>query len=95
MALYALGELAPTIDPSAFVHPDAVVIGNVHIGAGHPSGLRRFYAETTGPSASVRRPRFKTARLSTAPLSWTPWSAIAAWLVTTLISKAAPCMTIP
>ena len=34
MALYALGELAPTIDPSAFVHPDAVVIGSVHIGAG-------------------------------------------------------------
>lgn len=33
MALYALGDLTPTIDPSAFVHPDAVVIGNVHIGA--------------------------------------------------------------
>ncbi len=33
MALYALGDLTPEIDPSAFVHPDAVVIGNVHIGA--------------------------------------------------------------
>ena len=32
MAIYALGDLTPTIDPTAFVHPDAVVIGNVHIG---------------------------------------------------------------
>lgn len=32
MAVYALGERVPDIDPSAFVHPDAVVIGKVHIG---------------------------------------------------------------
>jgi len=32
MAIYALGELEPTIDPSAFVHPDAVIIGSVTIG---------------------------------------------------------------
>lgn len=32
MPIYALGELAPTIDSSAFVHPDAVVIGAVTIG---------------------------------------------------------------
>jgi carbonic anhydrase/acetyltransferase-like protein (isoleucine patch superfamily) len=32
MALYALGELVPTIDPAAFVHPDAVVIGAVTLG---------------------------------------------------------------
>lgn len=32
MALYALGDLHPTIDPRAFVHPDAVVIGDVTIG---------------------------------------------------------------
>lgn len=31
--IYALGDLVPTIDESAFVHPDAVVIGNVTIGA--------------------------------------------------------------
>src|SRR5436305_11662770 len=30
--VFALGERVPDIDPSAFVHPDAVVIGNVHIG---------------------------------------------------------------
>jgi carbonic anhydrase/acetyltransferase-like protein (isoleucine patch superfamily) len=32
MPLYALGDREPTIDPTAFVHPDAVVIGNVTIG---------------------------------------------------------------
>jgi carbonic anhydrase/acetyltransferase-like protein (isoleucine patch superfamily) len=30
---YALGDRTPTIDDSAFVHPDAVVIGAVTIGA--------------------------------------------------------------
>jgi carbonic anhydrase/acetyltransferase-like protein (isoleucine patch superfamily) len=33
MAVYALGERVPTIDSSAFVHPDAVIIGSVTIGA--------------------------------------------------------------
>lgn len=33
MPLYAIGESEPTIDPSAYVHPDAVVIGDVTIGA--------------------------------------------------------------
>jgi carbonic anhydrase/acetyltransferase-like protein (isoleucine patch superfamily) len=29
--VYSLGDRSPVIDPSAFVHPDAVVIGDVHI----------------------------------------------------------------
>lgn len=33
MAIYALGERTPDIHPDAFVHPDAVVIGDVRIGA--------------------------------------------------------------
>jgi carbonic anhydrase/acetyltransferase-like protein (isoleucine patch superfamily) len=33
MTLYALGNRTPTIHPDAFIHPDAVVIGDVHIGA--------------------------------------------------------------
>jgi len=32
MAVYALGELVPQIDPHAFVHPAATVIGDVTIG---------------------------------------------------------------
>lgn len=32
MAIYALGDLTPDIHPSAYVHPDAVVIGDVRIG---------------------------------------------------------------
>lgn len=33
MAIYALGDVEPTIHPEAFVHPDATVIGGVTIGA--------------------------------------------------------------
>jgi carbonic anhydrase/acetyltransferase-like protein (isoleucine patch superfamily) len=33
MAVYALGDSEPDIDPTAFVHPQAVVIGMVTIGA--------------------------------------------------------------
>jgi carbonic anhydrase/acetyltransferase-like protein (isoleucine patch superfamily) len=32
--VYALGEDEPHIDPTAYVHPDAVVIGRVRVGAG-------------------------------------------------------------
>jgi carbonic anhydrase/acetyltransferase-like protein (isoleucine patch superfamily) len=34
MPLYALGDVAPVIDPDAYVHPDATVIGNVTVGPG-------------------------------------------------------------
>lgn len=33
MPIYALGEVEPDIDPTAYIHPDAVVIGAVTIGA--------------------------------------------------------------
>lgn len=33
MALYAIGDKEPVIDESAFVHPEAVIIGDVIIGA--------------------------------------------------------------
>ena len=33
MPIYALGDLVPTIADDAFVHPDAVVIGDVRIGS--------------------------------------------------------------
>jgi carbonic anhydrase/acetyltransferase-like protein (isoleucine patch superfamily) len=33
VAIYALGDRTPTIDESAYIHPDAVVIGAVTIGA--------------------------------------------------------------
>jgi carbonic anhydrase/acetyltransferase-like protein (isoleucine patch superfamily) len=32
VAIYALGDRVPEIDPSAYVHPDATVIGKVTIG---------------------------------------------------------------
>jgi acetyltransferase-like isoleucine patch superfamily enzyme len=42
--IYALGDLTPSIHPTAFVHPDAVVIGDVAIGA----------ESTVWPSAVLR-----------------------------------------
>lgn len=33
MAIYALGDQVPQVHPTAFVHPDATVIGSVVIGA--------------------------------------------------------------
>ncbi len=33
MPLYALGDREPTIHPTAFVHPDAVIIGDVTVGS--------------------------------------------------------------
>jgi carbonic anhydrase/acetyltransferase-like protein (isoleucine patch superfamily) len=32
MTLYGLGDIVPHIDPEAFVHPDATIIGNVVLG---------------------------------------------------------------
>ncbi len=32
MSIYALGDREPLIDATAFVHPDAIIIGNVRIG---------------------------------------------------------------
>lgn len=33
MAIYALGDAEPTIDSTAFIHPEAVIIGDVIVGA--------------------------------------------------------------
>ena len=33
MPIYALGDQVPDIHADAFVHPDAVIIGSVHVGA--------------------------------------------------------------
>jgi carbonic anhydrase/acetyltransferase-like protein (isoleucine patch superfamily) len=33
MPIYALGSLRPQVHPDAYIHPDAVVIGDVRIGA--------------------------------------------------------------
>lgn len=59
MAIFALGEREPTIDPTAFVHPSAVVIGSVTIGAESTvwpgAVLRGDYGEiTVGARTSVQ-----------------------------------------
>jgi carbonic anhydrase/acetyltransferase-like protein (isoleucine patch superfamily) len=59
MAIYALGDLVPSIDPEAFVHPDAVVVGAVTLGPDAtvwPSAvLRGDYGEiSVGARTSVQ-----------------------------------------
>ena len=44
MKVYAIDGIVPVVDPSAYVHPSAVLIGDVHIGP-------RAYI---GPCASLR-----------------------------------------
>lgn len=59
MPVYALGDQVPEIDPGAYVHPDAVVIGSVTIAAEAsvwPTAVLRgdIGAITVGPRSSVQ-----------------------------------------
>jgi len=72
MAIYALGDVVPNIDPRAYVHPDAVVIGDVTLGPDTtvwPSAVLRgdYGAITVGERTSIQDgtvihagPRFPT-----------------------------------
>ncbi|MXW97569.1 MAG: gamma carbonic anhydrase family protein [Acidimicrobiaceae bacterium] len=51
MAIYALGDLEPSIDPTAYVHPLAVVIGNVELG---PEASVWPYAVLRGDDGLIR-----------------------------------------
>jgi carbonic anhydrase/acetyltransferase-like protein (isoleucine patch superfamily) len=57
--IYAIGDREPVLESGAYVHPDAVVIGAVHLGEGAtvwPSAvLRGDYGEiTVGPRTSIQ-----------------------------------------
>jgi carbonic anhydrase/acetyltransferase-like protein (isoleucine patch superfamily) len=59
MAVYALGDRVPSIDPEAFVHPDATVIGAVTLGAGAsvwPGAVLRgdYGVITVGANTSIQ-----------------------------------------
>lgn len=59
MAIYALGEHVPKIHPEAYVHPEAVVIGDVTIGKGSsvwPCAVLRgdYGAIAVGENTSVQ-----------------------------------------
>ena len=51
MAVYALGDLEPRIHPTAYVHPLAVVIGNVEMG---PEASAWPYAVLRGDDGVIR-----------------------------------------
>jgi carbonic anhydrase/acetyltransferase-like protein (isoleucine patch superfamily) len=50
--VYALGEHVPQIDPTAYVHPEAVVIGRVTVGAESTVWPGAVLAATAPASAS-------------------------------------------
>ncbi len=59
MPIYAIDELVPDIDPSAFVHPEATVIGRVRIGPRSsvwPGAVLRgdYGAITVGEATSIQ-----------------------------------------
>jgi carbonic anhydrase/acetyltransferase-like protein (isoleucine patch superfamily) len=59
MPIYALGERTPSIDRSAYVHPDATIIGDVRLGPGSsvwPSAVLRgdYGSITIGDETSVQ-----------------------------------------
>jgi carbonic anhydrase/acetyltransferase-like protein (isoleucine patch superfamily) len=59
MPIYALGDLVPVVHPEAYVHPDAVVIGQVSVGAGStvwPGAVLRgdYGSITIGERTSVQ-----------------------------------------
>ena len=49
MPVYALDDLVPAIDPEAYVHPDAVIIGNVTLGPGASVWPGAVLRGDTGP----------------------------------------------
>jgi carbonic anhydrase/acetyltransferase-like protein (isoleucine patch superfamily) len=59
MPVYQLGDLVPRVHPAAYVHPDAVVIGDVTVGAEStvwPSAVLRgdYGAITIGERTSIQ-----------------------------------------
>ena len=48
MPVYALDDQVPAIDPEAFVHPDAVIIGNVESARVLRCGRARCCVAITG-----------------------------------------------
>jgi carbonic anhydrase/acetyltransferase-like protein (isoleucine patch superfamily) len=59
MVVYALGEREPDLDPTAYIHPDAVVIGSVRLGPGAsvwPGAVLRgdYGSISVGASTSIQ-----------------------------------------
>ncbi len=59
MPIYALGDHVPTLHPEAYIHPEAVVIGQVSVGAGSsvwPGAVLRgdYGSITVGERTSVQ-----------------------------------------
>ena len=82
MPIYELEGVAPRIDVDAFVHPDAIVIGDVVIGPESsvwPSAVLRgdYGTITVGAGSSIQ-----DGSVVHAGPGFPPSSATAAWLAT-------------
>ena len=69
MTLYAIGDERPRIHPDAYIHPEAVLIGDVRIGPGSSVWPGAVIRADNGPDHR-RRPdfEFRTAPSSTPKL---------------------------
>ena len=76
--IYALGEATPTIDPSAYVHPDAVIIGDVRIGPESSICRGPSCVEMTATSRSGVARAFRTTPFCTPPRPTRRWWATTA-----------------
>jgi len=69
--VYAIDGIVPVVDPSAFVHPSAVLIGDVFVAARAYIGPCASLRATSGASWSRRAPTSRTTAACTAPLERT------------------------
>ncbi len=66
LTVYALDGVTPVVDPTAFVHPSAVLIGDVIVGPGCYIGPARACAATSATSRSAPARTSRTRALCTA-----------------------------
>lgn len=72
MPIYALGGLTPLIDGSAFIHPEAVIIGAVTVGPESSVWPGAVLRGDHGKILIGAQTSIKMAPLCIAPLSSTP-----------------------
>ena len=60
MGVYSIEGVVPVVHPEAFVHPDAVLIGDVHVGAGAYVGRWPACEATSAASSSAPAPTCRT-----------------------------------
>ena len=89
MPVYALGDLAPTIADDAYIHPDAVVIGDVTIGSESTIWPGAVLRGDSGPITIGERTSIQDGSVTTPPSTRRRGSATTASSATSSTSRAA------